>query len=255
MNRSFRIGIATTEQILSNPPPPFRHLNVIYAPFGVSVGAVDFPSSFWMDFAGVLLFRWYTAVWKLTEDKSRYARLPFLHTYEMWLRRTTKQWWRLSLVECNAESRNVTYETLLIPEVVESALLTAMQKLIVGARRAAVWTEDCAALEALLNDRGDYLGRLEDGSIRPPTFLTSRFAVPIAAHPKRPQRVSKPLLEGPRLPPGMELPRPRQRRVHTPPFLCPRCTAALHLWSENMQHQTCPLCGEHISRVGPPPNQ
>jgi hypothetical protein len=249
MSGSFRIEVNTAEEMLSNPPPEFRHLNVLFAPFGVSVGDVDFPAPCWTDFAGLWLFKWYAAVWALAEHQSRYARLPFWYTYEMWLRRTTRQWWRLSLVECHAEGRNVTHEALLIPEVVESALLTAMQKLIAGARRAGVWTEDCRALEGLLNDRGDYLEALEAGTIRPPTFLTSRFAVPIPPSPKRPPSASKPLLGNPRLPrPDVVLRQPPQPRSNTPPFLCPRCTAALKPWSETMLQQTCPLCGQHIPR-------
>jgi hypothetical protein len=112
MSRGFRIGVNTAEEVLSNPPPQFRHLNVVFAPFGVSVGGVDFPPSWWTDFAGVALFRWYSAVWRLAEGKTRYARLPFWYTYEMWLRRTTKQWWRLSLVERDAEARGITHDAL-----------------------------------------------------------------------------------------------------------------------------------------------
>lgn len=33
-----------------------------------------------------------------------------------------------------------------------------------------------------------------------------------------------------------------------PPFLCPRCTAVLQPWVEGMRQQTCPLCGERVSR-------
>jgi hypothetical protein len=37
-------------------------------------------------------------------------------------------------------------------------------------------------------------------------------------------------------------------RAGPPPFLCPRCTAVLQPWIEGMRQQTCPLCGERISR-------
>jgi hypothetical protein len=249
MATKFRIGVNTAEEILSNPPPEFRHLNVLFAPIAVRVGNMDFPASFWTDFAGVVLFKWYWVVWKLAEAKSRFARLPFWYTYEMWLRRTTKQWWRLSLVERKTETREITHEVLLIPEIVESALLTAIQKVVAGARRVGVWTEDCAALDSLLNDREEYLEGLEAGTIRPPTFLTDKFAVPFPVNTKRPQLVSEPLWGDCRLPPSSrELSQPLQHRINAPPILCPRCAAVLQPWGERMQQQTCPLCGERIPR-------
>jgi hypothetical protein len=36
--------------------------------------------------------------------------------------------------------------------------------------------------------------------------------------------------------------------VETPPVLCPKCTAVLSLWQEGERQQTCPLCGDTISR-------
>jgi hypothetical protein len=245
MSHSFRIGVDTADKMLSNPPPQFRHLNLLFAPFGVSVGDLHFPASFWTDFAGMALFKWYWAVWKLAEGENRYARLPFWYTYEMWLRRTTKQWWRLSLVEYEPDRRKITHEVLLIPETVESALLTAIQKLITGARHAGVWTEDCAALEALLNDGGNYLAGLEAGTIRPPTFLTNGFAIPIA-RPRPPQPAVRPPVGNPRLPPGMAS--PHQPRVPPQPLRCPRCTAILQPWPHDPRHLTCPCCALYVSR-------
>src|SRR5262245_21039858 len=98
MNRDFRIAVNTTEEILANPPSQFRHMKLLFLPFSVKVGKLDYPHPVWTDFAGVFLVRWWRAVWRLAEDKCRSARLPFWYTYEMWLRRTVGPWWRLSLV-------------------------------------------------------------------------------------------------------------------------------------------------------------
>src|SRR5260370_815536 len=98
MVTGFRIGVNTEPEILATPPPQFRHLNLLYTPFAVHVGAFDFPASCWCDFAGVLLLRWCREVWKLSRGETRAARLGFWYTYEVWLRKTTKHWWMATCV-------------------------------------------------------------------------------------------------------------------------------------------------------------
>jgi hypothetical protein len=227
MSRSFRIGVCNDPEILANPPPDYRHLNVVFTPFAASAGGVDYPAPFWTDFAGVWLFKWYRAVWQLAEGDARSARLPFWYTYEMWLRRTTKTWWRLSFVKCDARNREVAHESLVIPEVVEGAIVGAAHKLLDGARAAGVWPADCAALADLLAGRGEYLADLEAGVIPPPHFLTARFAVPI---------------------PGTALPsrlasRPPLPRVASPVVVCPRCGAALGPRARGVGPRVCDRCG------------
>lgn len=242
MTTKFRIGVNTAEEILSHPPPQFRHLNLIFTPFGIDIGKHAYPMPGWTDFAGVFLFRWWRAVWRLAEGKSRCARLPFWYTYEMWLRRTAGPWWRLSLVERKPESKHVSHEALVVPEVVESELLTATQKLLAGARRVGVWTEDCAALEAVLKDRESYFEGLEAGTIRPPGFLSGTVSIP------RPAGAAWQLLLKSPEPGGAGTSRPVQSRRNLPPVLCPRCSAVLQPWHEGMPHQTCPLCGQRVPR-------
>jgi hypothetical protein len=171
MKNIFHIGVCTDREILTNQPPQFRHTNLIFTPFAISIAGHDFPASIWTDFAGASLFKWCRAVWAVSLGQSRAARLTFWYTYEFWLRRTTSHWWRLSLVEREPDSKRITFEALVLPERVEAELLTASQKLVRGARDAGVWTEDCAALQGFLDDPEEYLRQLELGIIAPPNFL------------------------------------------------------------------------------------
>jgi hypothetical protein len=250
MGTKFRIGVNTAREILSNPPPQFRHVNLIFAPFGVRVGNLDYPIAGWTDFAGVFLFRWYAAVLKLSSDKSRYARLPFWYTYEMWLRRTSGSWWRLSLVEREADDKTILQESLIIPEVVEAALLTAIQQLLAGARSVGVQTEDCVALEALLKGRESYLEKLEAGKIPSPSFL-SGVGLPRLKRdkPASGANVGYPTPQNGihRMSPvDSRVPQDIHRRRVSPPVMCPRCGAVLGLWSPSQTLQTCPLCRHDI---------
>lgn len=253
MSTMFRIGVNSAKEILSNPPRQFRHLNLIFTPFGVRTGTVDFPMAGWTDFAGVFLFRWYLAVLGLSDGKTRYARLPFWYTYEMWLRQTSRQWWRLSLVERSADDKLVLHETLVIPEVVEAGLLTASQKLLDGARSVGVWTEDCMALDALLKGRELYLEDLEAGRIEPPSFLSGSVLPPM----KRGNSTGGATLRSGNLQEsnqrtlsaGSTGPQSAQRRMVSPPILCPHCNAVLQLWESNQTHQVCPQC-KHDIRLG-----
>ncbi len=174
MRTRFRIGVCTDREILTNQPPQFRHMNLLFTPFAIRVGERDFPASYWTDFAGASLFKWCRAVWAMSYGENRAARLTFWYTYEFWLRKTTGHWWRLSLVERKPGAKQVTHEALVLPERVEAELLTASRKLIAGAKNAGVWTEDCATLQAFLEAPEDYLQQLEAGMIAPPNFLLMR---------------------------------------------------------------------------------
>lgn len=171
MKNRFHIGVCTERELLVNQPPQFRQTNLLFTPFAIRIGHRDFPASFWTDFAGAWLFKWSRAVWRMSYGEERAARLPFWYTYEFWLRKTTRHWWRLSLVERKPDSKHITYEALVLPERVEAELLTASRRLIAGAKNAGVWTEDCATLQVFLDDPEDYLAQLEAGIIPPPNFL------------------------------------------------------------------------------------
>ncbi len=174
MTCDFRISVCTARVILANQPPQFRHTNLLFTPFGICVGERDFPGAAWTDFAGASLFKWCRAVWGLSYGEARAARLTFWYTYEFWLRKTTRHWWQLSLVERKPDSKQITYETLVLPERVEAELLTASRRLIAGAKNAGVWSEDCATLQEFLEDPEDYLDQLAAGIIAPPSFLLMR---------------------------------------------------------------------------------
>ena len=174
MINRFHIGVCTDRDLLVNQPPQFRHTNLLFTPFAIRVGDRDFPAPTWTDFAGASLFKWCRAVWGLSYGEQRAARLTFWYTYEFWLRRTTRHWWRLSLVERYPVSRKFIHEARVLPERVEAELLTASRRLIAAAKNAGVWTEDCATLQAFLEDPEDYLAQLNAGIIAPPGFLLLR---------------------------------------------------------------------------------
>jgi hypothetical protein len=253
MSTKFRIGVNTDKEILSDPPPQFRHVNLIFTPFAVRVGNLDYPIAGWTDFAGVALFRWYWAVLNLSNDKSRAARLPFWYAYELWLRRTKGHWWRLSLVERRPKHQTILHETLVIPEVVEAGLLSATRKLLAGARSVGVWTDDCVALDALLKGRESYLEEMEAGRIPSPSFLSGRAPVRLqrdeamwglSSAPPAPSNGIH------RLPPAdRDLPLPIRRRMLSPPLLCPSCGGILRPWQPDQTNQFCPLC-KHDVRLG-----
>jgi hypothetical protein len=179
MKSEFQIGVCTEREVLVNQPPQFRHTNLLFTPFAIRVDDRAFPASVWTDFAGASLFKWCRAVWAMSLGEARAARLPFWYTYEVWLRKTVSNWWRVSLVERLPDSKKITYEALVLPERVEAALLTASRKLIAGAKGADVWAEDCATLAAFLEDPEDYLAQLESGIIAPPSFLLTRQRPPV----------------------------------------------------------------------------
>lgn len=179
MKDRFHIGVCTERELLVNQPPQFRHTNLLFTPFAIRVGERDFPASFWTDFAGASLFKWCRAVWGMSCGEERAARLTFWYTYEFWLRKTARDWWRLSLVERKPDSKQIMYETLVLPERVEAELLTATSRLVAGAKNAGVWTEDCATLQNFLEDPEDYLDQMEAGIIAPPSFLLSRQCPPM----------------------------------------------------------------------------
>jgi hypothetical protein len=171
---TFRIGVCTDRELLRRQPQQFQHMNVLFTPFAIRIGDRDFPTSVWTDFAGVSLFKWCRAAWAMSLGQARAARLTFWYTYEFWLRRTTSSWWRLSLVERRPDSKEITFEALVLPERVEAELLTASRRLIAGAKDAGVWTDDCVALQAFLDDPEDYLHRLDAGIVAFPGFLRMR---------------------------------------------------------------------------------
>lgn len=179
MGSNFEIGVGVRREMLATQPPQFAQLNVLYTAFSARVGQTWYPASVWCDFAGIWLFRWYEAVWQVSEGRTRAARLPFLHTYELWVRRTVKPWWKISMVERHAKGTTIKGdEILVIPEQVEAALLTAIQRLLRAAKDANAWKEDCAALESLVNDPQRYLAALDAGQAPLPHFLTPHFKVP-----------------------------------------------------------------------------
>jgi hypothetical protein len=179
MGSRFEIGVATSRDILAKQPPEYAHLNVLYSVFCARVGAHWFPAECWCDFAGVWLFRWYEAVWRLSQRQTRAVRLPFLHTYELWIRRTPTNWWKVSKIKRYVDRCDIVGDELVIPEQVEAALITAIRQLLMGALDANQWKEDCTALEALMRDPTEYLEGLDAGTIPLPRFLTSKFVVPI----------------------------------------------------------------------------
>jgi hypothetical protein len=185
MNDQFEIFVNTSKQLLAKPPPQFERLGVLYTLFGVKIGDEYFPNQIWSDFAGIWLFQWYEAIWKMSDEKSRAVRLPFFYTYEIWLRRTNALWWKLSFVERHADPKEdsdrkvIGKEFLVIPEQVELATLKAIRQLLAGAIQAGRWTEDCTALEALTNDPRGYLKAMKDGRVPFPHFLKEGFTVPI----------------------------------------------------------------------------
>ncbi len=228
MATTFRIGVNTDKQILSTPPPQFKGVNLIYTPFAVHVGKVVYPMPIWTDFAGVFLFKWYKAVLRLESGNSRGTRLPFWYRYEMWLQQRPKQRWRLSLVQEENDEKRILHKTLVIPEVVEAALLSAIQKLLEGARNAGVWPEDCVALDALVKGRHTYLDDMKAGRIPRPSFLSGRAPVRL----KRDQ----PMLEirlGPPIPLNDER-------------CCPRCGVILNRSRQTEAQQVCPICGNEM---------
>jgi hypothetical protein len=172
MGKRFEVGVGTQRDMLVNQPPQYKHLNVLYSLFAVRVGADWFPASCWCDFAGIMLFRWYEAVWRLSQRQTRAARLPFFYTYELWLRRTPKHWWKVNKVERYVDHCDIVGEELVIPEEVEAASITAIRQFLKAALNANQWKEDCTALEALLNDTAGYLRGLDAGTIPVPRFLT-----------------------------------------------------------------------------------
>lgn len=179
MSNNFEIWVGTSKELLAKQPPEYAHLKALYTLFGARIGSVVFPSVIWADFAGVWLFQWYEAVWRMSEQKTRAARLPFFHTYEIWLRRTPTNWWKASRVERHVDHCEILGEELVIPEQVEAALITAGYRFLRGALDAGAWTEDCTALEALLHDTRWYLHALDTGGVPVPRFLTSKFKVPL----------------------------------------------------------------------------
>src|SRR6478609_5593420 len=97
MKASFKVSAAAFPDMLSNPPPQFAHLGMLYAFLNVQVGGLVFPSEIWCDFSGALLLYWNREVRSLIEHKSRYARLVFTDTpNEVWLRRTNTSFWKAS---------------------------------------------------------------------------------------------------------------------------------------------------------------
>lgn len=181
MSSNFEIGVGVRREMLASQPPQYAHLNVLYTALCARVGQTWYPASGWCDFAGIWLFRWYEAVWQVSEGRTRAARLPFLHTYELWVRRTAKPWWKISMVERHAKGTTIKGdEVLVIPEQVEAALLTAIQRLLRAAKEASAWQEDCTALEALVNDPRRYLDAIDAGRIALPRFLTPQFKVPVS---------------------------------------------------------------------------
>lgn len=185
MSDTFEIFVDASRDALCKQPPQYERLNVLYTTFGVRVGSNCFPASFWCDFAGIWLFRWYEAIWNMAEHKSRAVRLPFFYTYEVWLRRTTALWWKLSYVERYATKQGesdrkvIGKEFLVSPERVELATLKAIRKLLAGAVSAGRWTEDCVALEALAHDPRAYLNAINTGLAGTPAFLRNGFKIPV----------------------------------------------------------------------------
>jgi hypothetical protein len=155
MSANFQIHVTTEPaEMLQNPPPQFAHRRLMYCPICVQVGAKSFPASVWCDAAGVLLLRWTEEIWKMSAGEGRAARIIFFDTpCEIWVRRTTTRWWKVSCVVRQGKVKLIGPEILCLPEQIEAALLQAAQKLLAGARGAGVWSDDCAALEAFLQDQ------------------------------------------------------------------------------------------------------
>jgi hypothetical protein len=252
MSSTFEIGVNPAPEILGAPPPQFSDVPFIYCPVAVSMHGKDFPVSFWCDFAGVLLWRWFRQVWKLSHYETRCARLAFWYTYEIWLRRTRKHWWNVAFVERQPNDATITEEDLVIPERVEAALLTAIRRLLAGARRAGVWTEDCESLEQAMDDPEAYWTALEAGDINAPSFISGHLirspefspSIPgleLPAPAKRESHVCSPQA-------NVVLPKPLAERRFAPMMVfCPRCTAVLTPSQANQGSYTCSLCGHQFS--------
>jgi hypothetical protein len=93
----------------------------------------------------------------MSTGQSRAARIIFFDSpSEIWVRRTTKHWWKVSCVVRREKEKLIGPEILCIPERVEAALLQASRRLLSGARAAGVWSDDCAELTAFLRCQVGY---------------------------------------------------------------------------------------------------
>jgi hypothetical protein len=156
-------------------------------------------------------------------------------------------------VERETDDKTILHESLVIPEVVEAALLTAIQKLLAGAKSVGVQTEDCVALAALLKGRESYLEDMEAGKVPTPSFLSGRAPVRMKRdEPTWGVSIGSPTHQNGnhRKPPtDRDIPQAIQRRMVSPPILCPLCGAVLRLWESNQTQQACPHC-KHDIRLG-----
>lgn len=151
MHKAFKIGMAVLPEMLQNPPPQFARMGLLYTPLTIRLAGVPYPRLGWCDFTGPLLLRWHREVQRLIAHESRYARLIFCDSpREVWLRRTNGPWWKASGVARQGKNKTIEAEVLCLPERVEAELHAASQWLLDVARKADVWTEDAAALDAFL---------------------------------------------------------------------------------------------------------
>ena len=78
MGSRFEIGVGTSKDMLANQPQQYAPLNVLYTVFAARIGTEWFPASCWCDFAGIVLFRWYEAVWRLSAARNPCCPLALL---------------------------------------------------------------------------------------------------------------------------------------------------------------------------------
>lgn len=154
MSTKFEIHLRTEPMEMLQHPPRVASRPLMYCPICVAVKGDPYPTPVWCDAAGVLLLRWHEEIWKMSLGQSRAARLIFFDiNREIWVRRTTMHWWKVSCVERKGDHKTISREVLCIPEEIEAALLQASQKLLAGARRAGVWFDDCVELASFLESQ------------------------------------------------------------------------------------------------------
>ncbi len=154
MPSMFRVGFALDPEIIRDPPPQYRNPRRVFCPVGIGVGSYVMPGPGWCDLTGVLLLEWCRAVWQLSAEESRYARLNFFDTpAQVWIRRTPSKWWKVSAIVRQGNQKRIEAEVLCLPERVEAALLSAAQRFLAGVRAAGVWGVDCEQLAEFVSEQ------------------------------------------------------------------------------------------------------
>ncbi len=146
---SFRVVVNANEETIRERS---RGKHPIVCPIAIKLAETWFPHESWDDFALVILDWWIQRVIGLCRENAPSAKLDFMDgPFEIDVQRSAQSCLELRCLERKASGSTVRARGSCSPAEFENEIVAAARNVLAGVRKAGMWNDACAKLQAFLD--------------------------------------------------------------------------------------------------------